>query len=74
MNFKVLKKEIKWNKEEENKVCGIYGNESKLFLKRQWKSAWKLEKKVIKSYDIRTTKLWPGHNFFFQPSMVRLIA
>lgn len=39
VNPEVLKKEIKWNKEGENKLRGIYGNGSRSSSKRQRKSA-----------------------------------
>ena len=61
----VLKKEIKWNKEGENKLRGVYGNGSRSSSKRQRKSARELEKEATKSYDIRA--LWQRNH---DPGMI----
>lgn len=50
------KREVKWNKEGEDKLRGVYGMGSRSSLKRQRKSARELEKEASKSYDIRA--LW----------------
>ena len=49
-------KEIKWNKEGESKLRGVYGIGSRSSSKRQRKSARELEEQDTKTYDIRA--LW----------------
>ena len=56
VSLEVLKKEIKWNKEKESKLCGVYKIGSKLSSKKQQKSSRELEEQAIKTYDIRA--LW----------------
>lgn len=52
----VLKQELKWNKEREHSFCKSYKSGSRFSKKRERKSAWKLEKKGSKSYNIKI--LW----------------
>ena len=48
----VPKKEIKWNKEGESKLRGVYGIGSRSSSKRQRKSARELEEQATKTYDL----------------------
>lgn len=56
VSSEVPKVEIKWNREEEDKLRGGYGKGSKRTRMRQQKSARELEKEASKTYDIRA--LW----------------
>ena len=49
-------KEIKWNKEGENKLRGVYGIGSKATSKRQRKSARELDEQAKQTYDIRALR------------------
>ena len=49
-------KEIKWNKEGEDRLRGVYGIGSRSLSKRQRKSARELEEQASKTYDI--SALW----------------
>lgn len=49
----VPKKEIKWNKKGESKLCEVYGIGSRSSSKRQRKSARELEEQATKTYDNR---------------------
>ena len=51
-----VRKEIKWNKEGENKLCGVYGIGSRATSKRRRKSARELDEQAKQTYDIRA--LW----------------
>lgn len=53
---KVQNREIKWNKEGEDKLHGAYGNGSRSTSRRERKSAREIEKQASKAYDIRA--LW----------------
>ena len=53
---KVLKQELKWNKEGERSLRGGYGSGSRSSRKRERKSARELEKKGSKSHNIKA--LW----------------
>lgn len=55
-SLEILKKELKWNKEGKSNLCRGYGSGSRLSRKRQKKSAYKLETKGSKLYNIRA--LW----------------
>lgn len=52
-------KEIKWNREGETKMRGIYGKGSQSTWKRKQKSARELESEVSKTYKLGA--LWKGH-------------
>lgn len=52
-------KEIKWSREAETKMRGIYGKGSRSTQKRQRKSARELESEASKTYKLGA--LWEGH-------------
>lgn len=52
-------KEIKWNREGETKMRGVYGKGSRSTQKRQQKSARELESEALKTYKLGA--LWEGH-------------
>lgn len=55
-SLKVLKQELKQNKEGENSLCKGYGIRLRSFRKRKRKSVWELENEGLKSYNNRV--LW----------------
>ena len=48
-----VRKEIKWNNEGKNKLCGVYGIGSRATSKKQQKFAFELDKQAKQTYDIR---------------------
>ena len=52
----VCKKEVKWNKEKEDRLCRSYGKGSRSIQMRKQRSAWELEKEASKTYNIQA--LW----------------
>lgn len=52
----VCKKEVKWNKEGEDRLRGSYGKGSRSTQMRKQRSAWELEKEASKTYNIQA--LW----------------
>lgn len=46
----IHKFEIKWNREGEEKLCGVYRKKLRRTQMRKQKSAWELEKKAFQTY------------------------
>lgn len=52
-SFEVLKQELNWNKEGEHSLCGSYRSILRSTRKREKKLARELEKKGLRSYNIK---------------------
>lgn len=49
----VYKKKVKWNKKKEDKFYRSYKKKSRNIQMKKQRSAWKLEKKALKTYNIQ---------------------